>query len=110
LVRISLTVVFPTPGGPLMITIIEHGDPATPASSRLGRSHWGRGLATEVVGRACPAAAPQPACGVYVRDDVGMLQFHALSTPTPEHVAEVARWTYGGLARALAACYDASIK
>ena len=37
--------------------------------------------------------------GVYVRDDAGVLQFHALSTPTPEHVADVARWTYEGLAR-----------
>jgi hypothetical protein len=37
--------------------------------------------------------------GVYVRDDAGVLQFHALSTPTPEHVARVARWTYEGLAR-----------
>jgi len=73
--------------------------------------------------------------GVYVRDDANVLQFHALSTPTPEQVAEVARWTYEGLARvcerhgrsfdeldtdadtdelahdqpALAACYGASV-
>ena len=37
--------------------------------------------------------------GVYVRDDANVLQSHALSTPTPEQVAEVARWTYEGLAR-----------
>ncbi|KIG14401.1 hypothetical protein DB30_06876 [Enhygromyxa salina] len=71
---------------------------------------------------------------MYVRDDAGVLHFHALSTPTPEQVADVARWTYEGLARmckrhgrsldelddadtdelahdqpALAACYAASV-
>jgi len=73
--------------------------------------------------------------GVYVRDDAGLLRFHALPNPTIEQVADVARWTYEGLARvcerhgrsldeldtdadtdelahdqpALAACYGASV-
>ncbi len=37
--------------------------------------------------------------GVCVRDDAGLLHFHALPTPTLEQVADVTRWTYEGLAR-----------
>ncbi|KIG16979.1 hypothetical protein DB30_03963 [Enhygromyxa salina] len=71
--------------------------------------------------------------GVYVRDDAGVLRFHALSNPSPEQVAEVARWTHQRLVGvcerhgrslndlddttdelaldhpALAACYGASV-
>ena len=38
--------------------------------------------------------------GVYVRDAEGRLSFHVLPRPTPEEVAEVARWTYEGITRA----------
>jgi hypothetical protein len=40
--------------------------------------------------------------GVYVRDPEGQLHFHALSRPTPEEVAQVARWTHEAIARVLA--------
>jgi len=71
--------------------------------------------------------------GVYVRDDASVPRFHALCDPTPEQVADVARWTHERLVRvcarhgrsldelddasdelgldqpALAACYGASV-
>lgn len=71
--------------------------------------------------------------GVYVRDATGVLRFHALPNPSPEHVSDVARWTHEQLVRvcerhgrsldelddatdelaqdqpALAACYGASV-
>lgn len=40
--------------------------------------------------------------GVYVRDAAGQLCFHALPRPTASEVAEVSRWTYEGITRALA--------
>lgn len=37
--------------------------------------------------------------GVYVHDGEGQLHFHALPRPTPEQVAEAARWTHEAIAR-----------
>ena len=37
--------------------------------------------------------------GVYVREKTGELRFHALPGPTPEQVAEVARWTQERIVR-----------
>jgi hypothetical protein len=39
--------------------------------------------------------------GVYIRDEAGGLRFCELPSPTPEQVAEVARWTHERLGRVL---------
>ena len=39
--------------------------------------------------------------GVYIREATGGLRFHGLTSPTPEQVAEVARWTHERLGRVL---------